>query len=106
MRKIHKYPIKTGGHAVTRLKVPVGAFFIYAGLDPRGQACVWAEVDTEQKNELVEIHCIGTGISTDETSKAIDTGGNIGSFIEENCIWHIYATDAEGKSDDSIINDG
>ena len=89
MKTIYKYAIGiTDEQAVT---MPRGAKILSAGLDPQGNPCVWAEVDTDEKDISVTIEIFGTGNPIQPHPRKF-----IGTFVDDVFVWHVYE---KGRTD-------
>ena len=53
MNTIYKYPFSIADEQ--QIKLPQNADIVYVGLDPNGQACLWASVDSEFQNNEIHI---------------------------------------------------
>ena len=90
MRTIFKYPIKIVDSQ--RLELPAGAEILKACLDPKGNPCIYAELDTEiVSTSMWTIFVIGTGNPFPESSWKLEY---ISSFPMEALpiMWHVYKT--------------
>lgn len=82
MRTIYKYPIKITG--VQEIRLPLGRV-LHVGLDPTGQPCIWAEVDTDCSPIVMPVYIVGTGNPMPEHPT-----DHIGSFVMGPFVWHVY----------------
>jgi len=83
MKTIYKYPI-----AITEeqeITMPQGAEVIHAGVDPQGNPCVWAMVDTRNEPEPMSILVYGTGAPMAYTPER-----HVGSFNDGPFVWHVF----------------
>jgi hypothetical protein len=83
MKTIYKYPIQI----IDRQEIEIhsGAEIIKAGLDPKGNFCIWAIVSTESMTHKKPIWVVGTGNPFPRgATKHIDSF-NVGPFV-----WHIF----------------
>ena len=80
---IWKFPFKIEGHV--KIEVPFGAEIIHVGLDPNGDACIWAEVDPDKTREEIDLFVVGTGHAMPELPLR-----HRGSIIQGSFVWHIY----------------
>jgi hypothetical protein len=57
----------------------------FVGIDPLGIRCIWAELDPDAPEKMVEIAVVGTGhpFPADEFSY-------VGSFVDAPFVWHVY----------------
>ena|GEM_PF-465736 len=83
MKRIYKYPIKIEHKQMIRL--PAICQTIHAGLDPKGDPCVWALVDPECPMHDQEIQIYGTGHPVEEIYLH-----HIGSFVQAIFMWHVF----------------
>lgn len=88
MKSIWKYPI-TVQQEPQIIEIPlVGNGVIHAGVDPNGQPCIWAEVDSSLSSIPVAIRLVGTGWDIGES---LDEFRHVGSFVAGGCfVWHVY----------------
>lgn len=87
MRTIYKYPIEITDSQ--KIEMPVGSELIHAGFDPTGTPCVWALVDTATDKCLQEILIFGTGNPISEGHYL--SSEHIGSFVQGQFVWHVFA---------------
>ena len=85
MKTIHKFPIRI--EVVQDIAIPAHSTFIHAGLDPQGQTCLWAEVETTNEKFPKRVYLLGTGHPIPEGARS-----HIGSFKQGNFMWHIYSS--------------
>jgi hypothetical protein len=83
MITIYKYPI--GIVDEQQVRMPCGASIIHVGLDPQGDPCLWAQVDTQQALEHVTIFVVGTGEPFPEDSEM-----HLGSFVQGPFVRHVF----------------
>lgn len=79
-KTIFKYPLSVHG---TELLIHKGARIMVVGNDPSGNACLWAEVQTDNPTVNRFIACAGTGHSVPE-------GEYIGTICAIPYMWHFY----------------
>ena len=84
MRTIHKYPLDLVTTQAVRM--PAGAIILHTGLDPQGQLCVWAQVDTAKPTEPTPVWVIGTGQTIPKEALI-----HIASAVVGRSVWHVYA---------------
>lgn len=84
MKTIYKYKIEILDEQ--NISMPLGAKIIHAGLDPQGQTCVWALVDTNLKTEYREIYVRGTGHDINNDF------AHVGSFVSGQFVWHVFTS--------------
>lgn len=86
--RIWKYPLL--GTEEQRIKMPMGARVIHAGLDAQGNPSVWAKVSAAEKNMFpIEVRVVGTG---DEYAMGNDFR-HVGSFVDSFFVWHVFVND-------------
>jgi len=83
MKTIYKYPIAIIEEQ--EITMPQGAEVIHAGLDPQGNPCVWALVDTRNEPEPVSIVVYGTG-----NPVSYYPNEHVGSFNHGPFVWHVF----------------
>lgn len=81
MKTIYKYPIKITYHQT--IDMPDGAKIIHTGVDPIGQACLWAEVQPANPAIPRSILVVGTG-------SLLPVGNHLGSFTQGPYVCHVY----------------
>lgn len=90
MLTIYKYVIEPSLEAID-LTIPGGGPVISAGIDPSGNVCVWAMVDTDKPDEKVRIICVGTGWPLDAAMNAARDWLNfIGTVKTGIYMWHVF----------------
>lgn len=67
------------------LGLPEGADPVHVGLDPQGNPCVWAAVDTEAAIEERRLYVRGTGHPMPNDYKVM-----LGSFTQGPFVWHVF----------------
>ncbi len=82
MLTVFKYPIKITD--VQTIKMPMGWKPLRVGIDPKGDFCLWALVDTDNLEIEQDIYVHGTGheVGTDEEY--------IGSDVQGHFVWHVF----------------
>lgn len=84
MKSIWKYQLTIAREQTIR--PPKGAKIIHTGLDPTGELCLWAEVDThEEGSEPLLIRIYGTGHMLYEVGQR-----HLGSVVIGDYVWHVY----------------
>jgi hypothetical protein len=84
MQTVHKYPIEI--IAEQEISMPFGAKVIHAGLDPQGNPCVWAEVESTNTPEPVRLFVVGTGHTMPD-----EAATHVGSFVHDSFfMWHVF----------------
>lgn len=89
MKTIWKYPISPSDDMI-KLSIPGGGPVLSAGLDPIGQICVWAAVDTEEEEEPINVYCVGTGWPLDWIFDYEERIVLVGTVRQHNLMWHIF----------------
>lgn len=82
MKTVHKFPFDGGPHF--QLALPSDARVVLCALDPNGQSCVWAEVETTALRVYRQFYVKGTGHEVDPTLI------HRGSFVATPYVWHVY----------------
>lgn len=83
MRTIWKFSIKIADEQ--KISVPFNSRLLYAGLDPTGAPCVWANVETENSDkEEHTVHIRGTG------HPLPNYGHYLNSFNHGPFVWHVF----------------
>ena len=84
MNTIHKYPLEiTDRQTIT---IPNGYQIAHIGLDPQGDPCIWAAVNTDRSRIPIEVFIVGTG---NPIPKNIENR-HIGSFVQAPFVWHVF----------------
>ena len=88
MKTIWKYKLEITDYQM--ISLPINAKIISTGIDPIGDLCIWAEVDSDQKNLLgVNVAIIGTG--NPFPHGVGDEYKFLGSVLyRETLMWHVY----------------
>lgn len=90
MLTVYKYAVAPSLETID-LDIPGGGPIISAGIDPGGNVCVWAMVDTDEPEEKVRILCVGTGWPLDAIMNEEANGLNfIGTVKEGIYMWHLF----------------
>lgn len=89
MKTIYKYPIQPSVEEI-ELSIPGGGPVISADLDPSGCPCVWAIADTDEKDEVVKIYCVGTGWPLDWAMKENKALQFIDTIRQGVYMWHVF----------------
>ena len=84
--KIHKWVLQLTDRQV--IPIRTGGRIISAGLDSRGQPCVWAEVDADKEPDDVELHDIYIVTTGDHDVPA--NGRHIATVSTPRGIMHVY----------------
>ena len=86
MKTIYKYELRD------QVVLPASAQILYYGTDPRGIACLWAIVDTEDmKTKTKEYAIIGTGWPVDILYNTPGAGYSYITTVNEGpYMWHIF----------------
>ena len=94
MKTIWKFPIEITDRQVVKIHGATLVKVIHVGLDPDGQACIWAEVVPENVQrrgaERLVVYVFGTGnpINFEHGESA---ALHVGSFNDDPFVWHVYA---------------
>ena len=88
MVSIWKYKIIPLAEVQT-FDMPEGAEILSVGIDPQGDICFWALVDTEAREVERRLWCVGTGWPLDEMG--IESATYIGMVVRHPYVWHILA---------------
>lgn len=86
MTTIYKYRLAI--ESSIEIKMPYASKPIHAGLDPSGDPCVWAIVNTDNPIHERTFHVCGTG---NPLTQAERDGRHIGSFQQGPFMWHVFA---------------
>lgn len=81
--KIFKYPFRI--EDTPTIEIQCGHRILFAGLDPGGTPCIWAQVNPAASMSSIQLYVIGTG-------RPIPASANnyISSFVQGSSVWHIY----------------
>lgn len=82
MNKIFKYAINPHRSFID---MPRGAKPLHAGLDPHGNACIWAEVNEKAPLVSHRVVTVGTGFHA-----PLPPLEHIGTYVEKPYVWHVY----------------
>lgn len=82
MKTVYKYRIRVTD--VQTLKMPMGWKPLHVGIDPIGDFCLWALVDTEALELEQDIYVHGTGHPVGENEEYI------GSDVQGRFVWHVF----------------
>ena len=95
MKTIYKYPLPI--EQEFKLQLPKRAEFLYGGLDPAGDLCMWYEVDADTETEEHVFGVFGAGHTVPEDVR--DENGDytlavwhLFSVVQGSFVWHIYET--------------
>jgi len=95
MKTIWKFPISDNknyrNYVIHIVPMPIGADILHIALDPTGELCLWAKVESDSSVQNYKIHCIGTG--ADCTSSPY--WNYIGTVNEGPFVWHFFAEDVK-----------
>lgn len=83
MKTIYKYSFNIKDEQL--LELPATADPVHVGLDPQGQPCLWAVIDTDLKTETRKLYVRGTGHWIPEDYKTM-----LGSFTQGPFVWHVF----------------
>lgn len=70
---------------VQSVMMPAHARVLHVGLDPQGQPCLWAEVQSENQPVKFSVHVTGTGHPMPEGDNR-----HVGSFTQGPFVWHVW----------------
>jgi len=88
-KRIWKFPIGPNSlkNSTFKMEVPMpeGAVIRYLGLDPQGNACIWAEVDLSKEKKVRKFHSIGTGHGVVPENCTF-----IGTVVLQGFVFHLY----------------
>lgn len=96
MKTIYEYPLLIEVSFPIK-ELPEYASIIRVGLDPKGVPCIWAEVFTEWI-EAKEKYGTDKGINVVRTFSVIESGHpvppgiHVGSWVQDEFVWHLYET--------------
>lgn len=82
---VWKFPLVIADVSV--IEIPSDYRFIHVGLDPSGDPCVWAIVDTESPKKSKPLYIAGTGHKLKTFQHA---NSHIGSFVQGGFVWHVF----------------
>lgn len=92
MRTIYKYPLMINDYQSVSL--PEDYRIVHIGVDPNGQLCLWAEVDTSKLPAItlpVFVWLKGTGHSLDYWVMSPPVRPkHFTSFVDGPFVWHVY----------------
>ena len=87
MRTVYKYPIKLVDEQF--ISMPVDSEIIHVSLDPKGEPCIWAIVNTKARFSInMPIYVRGTGHDLDGMH---NNAKHVGSFKDRMFVWHVFA---------------
>lgn len=84
MITVYKYPFEIATQQI--IELPRHALINHVGLDPNGQPCIWAEVDTDAPKTPYYLYVVGTGHKLPEFASI-----QLGTFIQGPFVWHVYS---------------
>ena len=73
------------------VRMPAGARMMSFGIDPHGELCFWALVDSEAPMEEHLVACIGTGW---HANHIVEAQGRVATFVgsvtQNAHVWHLF----------------
>ena len=87
MKSIYKYPL-TGNSARRRIQAPITK--ILCVQVQNNEICLWAEVDTETEDRMIDILLLGTGWDLSELQGELKFASYIGTVQQGMLVWHCY----------------
>lgn len=85
MKTIYKYLLSIEDNQV--IHMPRFSTPRHVGLDPKGNPCIWAEVDTLEPIQPHRFFIVGTGHPIPDAAITY-----LGSFVQNSFVWHVYTT--------------
>lgn len=92
MKTIYKYPLPLVGRSTIQL--PNHAIIRHIGVDPRGDLCLWAEVDPDSPTAPFAVWIFGTGHAIHD-----EAGTFLGTIVVNGYVWHLYSPDVSAPED-------
>ncbi len=89
MTTIYKYPLDITD--TQTIDCPKGSVPLHVGLDPSGNPCLWAQVDTSKSLGELTVYIVGTG---HPLPSARTPYKHLGSLTHGLFVWHVFV---EGK---------
>lgn len=83
MITIHKFPLELKDVQVIPMAITIPLFKV--GLDPKGQLCVWARVDTNSVIRDQTFFIVGTGHPVPDKAYVW-----VGTVTQGDFVWHIW----------------
>lgn len=71
--------------------IPLDHGILSVGLDPGGDLCLWAAVDSKSPQRAIEIKIVGTG------NPLPRLGDFIGSVTKGSFVWHVFTGPGAAK---------
>ena len=88
MRTIYKYPLPQNG-LMTQIRAPI--LKVLTVQMQNGVPCLWAEVETNNTNKVVELYYYGTGWNLDDLFFEMNLNLTYLSTIQDGpLVWHYY----------------
>lgn len=88
MKTIYKYPLSKVG-LFTQIRAPITKVLTVQIQD--GVPCLWAEVDTNISNKVIELYYFGTGWDLKDLCFNIDIDLTYLSTVQDGpLVWHYY----------------
>lgn len=85
MKTVWKFPIEIVD--LQSVEMPANAEILHVGVDPLGQACLWALVDTHDDKAHREIFLTGTGHHLPDGGIIVK---HVGTFNWGAFVWHAW----------------
>jgi len=82
MKTIYKYTFDINDDI--EIEMPAGAEIVHVGVDPQGQAAIWAKVNTKDPAVAQRFNIRGTGHDID------GAGNHVASFNQGAFVWHVF----------------
>ena len=83
-KTIYKYPFNIDDSFT--IEMPLGAEVLSVGLDPLGQQCVWALVDTSAESIPFRFALRGTG----HPAEGLKASDFVGTFLMGRLVFHVF----------------
>lgn len=87
MITIFKYVLREG-FDTQPIQIPANHEVRHVGLDPQGNMCLWAEINTDEPAVAHSVHVRGTGHPVPDY-KALKHGF-VGSVVRGPYVWHVW----------------
>lgn len=84
MRTVHKFYLNGPVPGESTITVPDNAKMLHAGIDEKGNPCVWVEVDTDAPSRDQRVLVYGMGQEIEEGLRYVDT------YHQGYFVWHVY----------------
>lgn len=87
MKTIYKYTL-TGNKPRRKIYAPITKILCVQVQNE--EVCLWAEVDTEQEDRVIDVLLVGTGWNLDEVKDIFKYYTYIGTVQQHMLVWHCY----------------